>query len=94
MNEQELEKRLKTLEQEVTRLNALVDRIYGYTHLGIRKPSLDNDDVLTGTDPLTTDIQLQQLIQNGDIIATAKRYVALTGVGLLEAKTVVQKMMR
>jgi ribosomal protein L7/L12 len=34
------------------------------------------------------------LIQNGDIIATAKRYVALTGVGLLEAKTVVQKMMR
>lgn len=28
----------------------LVDKIYSYSHLGIRKPPLDNDEVLTGTD--------------------------------------------
>lgn len=82
------------MEQEVARLNTLVDRIYSYSHLGIQKPSFDNMEVLTGADPLTADSQLQQLIQNGDIIAAAKRYVTLTGVGLLEAKTAVQKMMR
>lgn len=94
MNEQEFENRIKTLEQEVSRLNTLVDRIYSYTHLGIQKPSLDNAAVLAGADPITADSQLQQLIQNRDVIGAAKRYVALTGVGLLEAKTAVQKMMR
>lgn len=93
MNEQEFENRIKVLEQEVSRLNALVDRIYSYTHLGIHKPSFDNAAVFAGAEPITADDQLQQLIQNGDIISAAKRYVALTGVGLLEAKTTVQKMM-
>lgn len=94
MNEQELETRIKTLEQEVARLNALVDRIYDYSHLGIQKPSFDNPDVLAGADPFATDSQLKQLIQNGDAIAAIKRYVSLTGVGLLDAKQTVEKMMR
>lgn len=93
MNEQEFENRIKALEQEISHLNALVDRIYSYTHLGIHKPSFDNATVFAGAGPIIADGQLQQLIQNDNIIGAAKRYVALTGVGLLEAKTAVQKMM-
>jgi len=88
-----LETRIIDLENQVKRLTMLVDRIYSYTHLGIRKPSLDNDEVLTGNDPINTDSQLQQLIQNRDIIGAAKRYADLTGAGLLDAKQAVQKAM-
>jgi len=88
-----LETRIIDLENQVKRLTMLVDRIYSYSHLGIRKPSLDNDEVLTGTDPITADSQLQQVIQNRDIIGAAKRYADLTGTGLLDAKQAVQKMM-
>ncbi len=88
-----LETRIIDLENQVKRLTMLVDRIYSYSHLGIRKPSLENNEVLTGADPITTDSQLQQLIQNRDIIGAAKRYADLTDAGLLEAKQAVQKMM-
>jgi|GEM_PF-956022 len=96
MNEQEnqnTDARITALENEVKRLTMLVDRIYSYTHLGIRKPSLDNPEVLSGADPIDVDAKLQELIRNRDVIGAAKRYVELTGVGLLEAKSAVQKLL-
>ena len=96
MNEtekQNTEARIAALENEVKRLTMLVDRIYDYSHLGIRKPSLDNPEVLSGADPITSDTQFQQLIKEGNAIAAAKRYVDVTGVGLLDAKTAVKKYM-
>lgn len=94
MNEtenQNTEARITALENEVKRLTMLVDRIYDYSHLGIRKPSLENPEVLSGADPIMADAQFQQLIKEGNTIAAAKRYVDLTGVGLLDAKTAVNK---
>lgn len=88
-----LETRIIDLENQVKRLTMLVDRIYSYPHLGIRKPSLENNEVLTGADPIIADSQLQQLIQNGDIIGAAKRYADVMGAGLLDAKQAVQKLM-
>lgn len=85
--------RITALENEVKRLTMLVDRIYDYSHLGIRKPALDNPEVLSGADPITADTQLQQLIKEGNAIAAAKRYVDLTGVGLFDAKAAVKKYM-
>jgi hypothetical protein len=35
-----LETRIIDLENQVKRLTMLMDRIYSYSHLGIRKPSL------------------------------------------------------
>ncbi|GGC49367.1 hypothetical protein GCM10011386_47070 [Parapedobacter defluvii] len=96
MNEQEnqnTDTRITALENEVKRLTMLVDRIYSYSHLGIRKPSLDNPEVLSGADPIAADVQLQQFIKEGNQIAAAKRYVELTGAGLLEAKNAVTKYM-
>lgn len=96
MNEtenQNTEARITALENEVKRLTMLVDRIYDYTHLGIHKPSLDNPEVLSGAEPIMADDQFQQLIKEGNKIAAAKRYVDLTGVGLLDAKAVVNKLM-
>lgn len=97
MNEQEnqnTDARITALENEVKRLTMLVDRIYDYTHLGIRKPSLDNPKVLSGADPIAADDKLQELIRNRDVISAAKRYVELTGVGLSEAKNAVTKYMK
>ncbi len=91
--EQEMEGRITQLENEVRRLNLLVDRIYSYSHLGIHQPSFPNNEVLAGAAPETVDAELQQLIQRKDIINAAKRYVQLTGVGLLEAKTAVMKLL-
>lgn len=97
MNEtdnQNTEARITALENEVKRLTMLVDRIYDYSHLGIRKPSLDNPEVLSGADPIMADAQFQQLIKEGNAIVAAKRYVDLTGVGLLDAKAAVNKYMK
>jgi len=97
MNEtekQNTEARITALENEVKRLTMLVDRIYDYSHLGIRKPSLDNPEVLSGADPIMADAQFQQLIKEGNIIAATKRYVDLTGVGLLDAKAAINKYMK
>lgn len=97
MNEQEnqnTESRITALENEVKRLAMLVDRIYSYSHLGIRKPSLDAPEVLFGSDPIAADDKLQELIRNRDVIGAAKRYVELTGVGLLEAKAAVKKYIK
>ena len=90
--EQEMEGRITQLEQEVRRLTLLVDRVYSYTHLGIHKPSFPNNEVLAGAPPETVDAELQQLIQRKDVINAAKRYVQLTGLGLLEAKAAVMKL--
>ncbi|MGX9985455.1 hypothetical protein [Soonwooa purpurea] len=84
--------RITALENEVKRLTMLVDRIYSYTHLGIHKPSLDNPEVLSGANPIDVDAKLQELIRNRDVIGAAKRYVQITGVGLLEAKAAVNNM--
>lgn len=90
--EQEMEGRITQLENEVRRLNLLVDRIYSYSHLGIHQPSFPNNEVLAGAAPETVDAELQQLIQRKDVINAAKRYVQLTGLGLMEAKAAVMKL--
>ena len=87
-----MEGRITQLEQEVKRLNLLVDRVYSYTHLGIHKPSFPNNEVLAGVAPETVDAEFQQLIQQKDITNAAKRFQQLTGVGLLEAKAAVLKL--
>jgi ribosomal protein L7/L12 len=92
MENQDLEKRIIDLENQVKRLTLLVDRIYSYEHLGIRKPSFENDEVLAGANPIDVDAKLQELIRNRDVIGAAKRYVDLTGIGLLDAKAAVQKL--
>lgn len=90
--EQEMEGRITQLEQEVKRLTLLVDRIYSYSHLGIHQPSFPNNEVLAGAAPETVDAELQEFIQKKDLINATKRYQRLTGLGLLEAKTAVLKL--
>jgi len=94
MNEQEKQE-FEALQCEVKRLRIWIETIYKYAgNLGIGKmPGLSNDAILKGADPFAVDMQLQQLVQRGDVNAAADRLSELTGVDFGDAKAAVKKYM-
>lgn len=95
MNEQE-KQAFETLKCEVIRQRIWIEIIYGNaSNLGIRNmPLLSNDAILQGANPFEVDVQLKQLVQQGNINAAADRYSDLTGANFSESKAAIIKMMR
>lgn len=95
MNEQEKQE-FEALQCEVIRLRIWIETIFKHSsNLGITKiPSLSNDAVLKGANPFEVDIQLKQLVQQGNVNAAADRFSDLTGANFGEAKASVKQVLK
>ncbi len=82
----QLEETIRTVEAHVNKLSWLVENLYRAT--GIEWPGEPpRQDVLA--DPTLADF-----VQRGALLEAVKRYQALTGAGLAEAKAAVMAAMR